>query len=88
MLFCGQHRQRAAQIFTNGAADASVVHLNDLFLAIGHQDVVVDVFLTELVFDDGNFLTVRFAEHALEQRGFSGTKKAGEDGDGDECYVA
>jgi len=66
-----QQRQRAAQVFADGAAHAAVAHLHDLFLGVGHQDLVVDVFGAELVFDHGDALPVRLGEHALEQRGLA-----------------
>ncbi|MNY26616.1 hypothetical protein D3C86_1604750 [compost metagenome] len=77
----GQQLQRLAQVFTDGAADAAIAHLHDLFLGLGLEDVGVDVFLTELVFNHGNLLAMGFAEHALEQRGLARTEKAREDGD-------
>ena len=85
--FGGQHGQRLSQILPYGAADTAVVHLDDLLLAVGQQDVVVDAFLTEFVLYDGDFLPVRFAQYALEERGFARAQKAGEDGGGNECHV-
>src|SRR5690606_37685930 len=84
----GQIGQGGAQVFTDGAADAPVVHLNDLFLAVIDQDVVVDVFFTEFVFDDRNLLAVCFGQYAFEQRGFAAAKKTGKDGDGYEAHHA
>ena len=79
-LFGCQQLQRFAQVFPDGATNATIAHLNDLFLGIGHQDVVVDVFFAKFIFNDGNFLAVGLLQHTLEQRGFAGAKKAGEDG--------
>src|SRR5690606_20227028 len=62
--------------------------LNDLFLAVIDQDVVVDVFFTEFVFDDRNLLAVCFGQYAFEQRGFAAAKKTGKDGDGNEAHQA
>ena len=78
--------QRGAQVFADGAADAAVAHLDDLLLAFSHEDVAVDVFLTEFVFDDGDFLAVGFLQDALEQRGFAGAEEAGDDGGGNEAH--
>ena len=82
----GQVLQGGAQIVADGAADAAVAHLDDVFGGVGHQDLVVDVLFAELVFDDRDFLAVGLGEHALEQGGFARTQKAGEDGCGDECH--
>ena len=76
----GQITQGGAQVFADGAAHAAVAHLDDLLVGVRHQDVVVDVFLAKLVLDDRNLLAVGLGEHALEQGGFSGTQKTGEDG--------
>ena len=54
-------------------------------LAVGDQDLVVDVLLAELVLDDGDLLAVRLGQHALEQRGLARAEEAGEDGGGDEA---
>ena len=81
----GQVGQRGAQVLADRAADAAVVQLDDLLLAVVHQDLVVDVLLAELVLDDGDLLAVRLGEHALEQRGLARAEEAGEDGGGDEA---
>ena len=81
----GQVGQRGAQVFTDRAAHAAVVHLDDLLLGVGHQDLVVDVLLAEFVFDDGDLLAMCLGEHALEQRGLAGSQEAGEDGDGNQA---
>ena len=44
----GQQLQGHAQVFADGAADAAVAHLDDLLVGVAHQDVAVDVFLTNL----------------------------------------
>ena len=44
----GQQLQGLAQVFADGAADAAVAHLDDLFVGLRHQDVVVDVLFAEL----------------------------------------
>jgi len=85
-LFLCQIGQGGAQVVTDGAADAAVAHLDDVFLRVCHQDLVVDVFFAELVLDHGDLLAVGFREHALEQRGLARAEKAGEDGGGDERH--
>ena len=76
----GQFLQSAAQIFADGAAHAAIAHLHDVFLGVAHQNVAVDVFLAKLVLDDSDFLAMRLAQDALEQRGFARAEKTGEDG--------
>jgi hypothetical protein len=85
-LLGGQQLQGFAQILADRAADAAVVHLDDVFLGVVDQDLVVDVFLAEFILDDGDLLAVRFGQHALEQRGLAGAQKAGEDGDGNQAH--
>ena len=70
-LFSGQKLQSGTQIFADGAAHAAVVHLDDLLVGVRDQDFVVDVFFTELVFNDGNFLAMGLGQDALEQGGFA-----------------
>lgn len=70
------------QVAANVAADAPVVHLEDLFLGVDHQ-IVVDARLAELVDDHGVALAVGLREDAVEEGRLSGTKVAGEDRDGD-----
>jgi hypothetical protein len=70
------------QVAAHGAADAAVVHFHDLLAGVLHQDFVVDVFLAELVFDDGNAHAVLFLQDAVEQGGLAGAEEAGEDGGG------
>ena len=86
-LFGGQQLQGLTQVFADRATDAAVAHLDDVFLRVGHEDVVIDVFFTELVFNDSNFLAVRLGQHALEERGFARAQKTGEDGGGDEGHA-
>ena len=63
--FGRQHLQGLAQVFTNGAADATIVHLDDGLLGVVDQNLVVDVFFTKLVFNHSDFLPVRFGQDAL-----------------------
>jgi len=84
--FGRQVAQGGAQVLADRAADATVVHLDDLLVGVGHEDVVVDVFFTELVFDDGDFLSVTLGQDAFEQGGFAAAEKTGKDGDGDQTH--
>ena len=75
--------QAGHQVTTDGAADAAVAHLHDLLVTVLHEDVVVDVLFTELVFDHGDLHAVLFGQDALEQRGLTAAEKARQDGDRD-----
>ena len=66
-----QQLQGFAQVFTDGAADAAIAHLQNLLFRLRLEDVGVDVFFAELVLDHGNLHAVRFMQHTLEQRGFA-----------------
>ncbi len=85
-LLGGQQLQGLAQVLADRAADAAVVHLDDVFLGVVDQDLVVDVFLAELVLDHGDFLAVGFGQDALEQCGFAGAEEAGQDGHGNQTH--
>ena len=85
-FFFGQIAQRRPQVFADGAANAAIAHLDDVFSHIGHQNFGVDVFLAKFVFDHGNFLAVGFGEHPLEQGGFSRAEKARQNGGRDETH--
>jgi len=81
-LFRRQIAEHARQIAANRAADAAVAHLDNLFVRVLHEDLVVDVLFAELVFDHGDFHAVLFIQDALEQGGFAAAEKAGQDSDG------
>ena len=83
-----QQLQGHAQVFADGAADATVTHLDDLLIGVRDQNVVVDVLFTELVLDHGDLLTMGLGQHALEQGGFARAQKAGQDGGGDQGHGA
>ena len=72
----------ADQVAANGAADAAVVHLVDLFVGLDDQ-VVVDADLPELVDHDRVALAVVLAEDTVEERRLAGAEIAGEHRDGD-----
>src|SRR5690606_8799801 len=68
------------QVTANGAADAAVVHLDDLLVAVLEQQVVVHALLAELVLDHRDAVAVLFPEDAVEQRGLAAAEETGEDG--------
>ena len=61
--------QRADQIAPHRAADAAIVHLEQLFVGVQDQ-LVVDADLAELVDDDGVAPAVIFREDTVQQRRF------------------
>ena len=71
----------ADEIAADGAADAAVVHLEELFVGLD-DELVIYADLAEFVFDDGEFLAVLLGEDAIEERGFAGAEETSEDGDG------
>jgi hypothetical protein len=48
-----------------------------------NNELVVHADLAELIFDNGDFFAVFFGKNMVQERGFSGAKKAGDDGYGD-----
>ncbi|CAM2147502.1 200 kDa antigen p200 [Paraburkholderia tropica] len=75
----GEH---AREVAADRAADAAVAHLDDLLVAVLHENFVVDILFAEFVLDHGDLHAVVFAEDALEQRGLAAAEEAGQDGDG------
>ena len=69
--FGRQVAQGRAQILADRATDAAIVHLDDLLLRLGHQDLGIDVLFAEFVFDHRNLLSMSFGQYALEQGGFA-----------------
>ena len=61
----GQVPKRCSKVFPNSATDTAVTHLNDLLTCLRDQNIVINIFFTKFVLDDGNFLTMRFAQNAL-----------------------
>ena len=81
-----QFAQDTDQVAAHRAANAAIVHLDDLLIAVLHQQVVVDAGFAELVFDHSDAVAVLLLEDAVEQSGFTASQKAGEDGDGDQRH--
>ena len=69
------------QVAAHRAADAAVVHLEDLFIGPDHQ-VVVDADFAEFVDDHRIAFAMLLGEDAVEQGGLAGAEIAGQDGDG------
>ena len=67
------------QIAAHRAADAAVVHLEDLLIGINYQ-LVVDAHLAELVDDHRHLEAVLVGEDPVEQGRLAGTEVTGEHG--------
>jgi hypothetical protein len=65
------------QIAAHSATDITIVHFDDLFIAVLNQNFIVDIFLAEFIFDHGDFIAVVFLQYAIEQGRFSRAQKAG-----------
>jgi hypothetical protein len=76
-----QAAENADKIPADAAADAAVVHLEQLFLALNYK-LVIDPDLPEFVFNHGELLAVVLSENPVEERGFSSAEEASEDSDG------
>ena len=75
MALGAQVGQRAHQVAADRAADAAVGQLDDFLVAVLHQQVVVDAFRSEFVFDDRDAAAMEFGQDALEQGGLARTEK-------------
>src|SRR6202161_2858936 len=67
------------EVAPHSAADAAVVHLDNLLAVTENENIVVDASLPEFILDDGNSLTVPLLKDAVKQRGLSRTEKTGKD---------
>src|SRR5690606_6249977 len=76
-----QVAEDANEVAAHGAADAAVVHLDDLLVAVLQQEFVVDAFFAELVLDDRDPVTVPFFQDPVQQRGFPAAEKPGKNSD-------
>src|ERR1700691_5117047 len=74
-----QISQDADQVAAHGAADAPIVHLEDLFLGIDHQ-FLIDADVAELILDHGDALAMAFSEDAVQQRGLARAQESGQYG--------
>ncbi len=77
----------AHQVATHGAAQAPVVHLDDLLVLVLHQDLAVHPGLAELVLDHGDALAVLLGEDAIEERRLPGAQESREYRNGDQVLV-
>jgi hypothetical protein len=79
-----QPAENTNEIAANTAADAAVVHLEQLFLALNDQ-LMIDADFAEFVFNHGELFAVVLSENPVEERGFSSAEEASENGDGNHC---
>ena len=74
------------EVAPDGAAEAPVVHLEDLLVGLD-DEFVVDADLAEFVLDHGDALAVVGGQDAVQERRLAGAEKAGEDGHRDARVV-
>ena len=75
--------QRSDQIAPDGAADAAIVHLEQLFVGV-QDEVVVDADLSEFIDDDRVAPAVVLGQDAVQKRRLARAKIARQHGYGDE----
>jgi len=73
-----ERAEDADEIAAHRAADAAVVHLDNLLVA-GLDDLVVDADLAELVLDHRDAVAVVLLQDPVEQRGLAAAEEPGED---------
>ena len=69
---------RLEQLAVDRAADAAIAQLHHVF-AGGDDQVVVDADFAKLIHEHGGFEPLLVAEDVVQQGGFAGPKKAGDD---------
>ncbi|MEI9894137.1 MAG: hypothetical protein WDN28_09685 [Chthoniobacter sp.] len=72
------------EILAHGAAQAAVGKLEHI-VGLFHQGAI-DADLADLIDDHGELVAVILLEDVVEERGFAGAEKAGEDGDRDRIH--
>ena len=77
----------ADEVSPHGAADAAVVHFEDLFIDLRGDEFIIDALQAEFVNDDGIFAVGFFGEDTIEKCGFACAEEPGKDGDGGEGSV-
>ena len=74
-----QLAEDAYEVTSHRAADATIVHLDDLLAAALEEQIIVHPSLAEFVLYHGDALAVTLAKDAIEQRRLARAKEAGED---------
>jgi hypothetical protein len=72
--------QNADQVPAHRAANAAVVHLDDLLAGLVQEDLVVDARLAELVLDHRDAMSVLLLQDTVDECGLSAPQKPGEYG--------
>src|SRR5206468_11291878 len=75
-----QLSENADKVAAHGAADAAVVHLDDLLAGFAQEDFVVHARLAELVLDHCDAVAVPLLEDTVHKRGLAASQEAGEYG--------
>ena len=70
----------ADEVPPHGAADATVIHLEEFLLRINHE-FMVNADLSELILNYGNSQAVLLGENSIEERRFACPKEAGKNSD-------
>ena len=73
---------RLHQLVVDRAADATVAQLHHVFIG-GDDQIVVDADFTELIHQHRGLHPLLIAQDVIQQRGFSRSEEAAENGDGD-----
>mmetsp|Transcript_7911 Transcript_7911/g.32110 ORF Transcript_7911/g.32110 Transcript_7911/m.32110 type:complete len:237 (+) Transcript_7911:616-1326(+) len=82
LLLTHQAVEDADEVAAHRAADAAVVHLEDLLLRLDHERVV-DADLAELVLNHGDPLAMVARQDVVDERGLARAKEARHNRDGD-----
>jgi hypothetical protein len=77
----------ADEISPHRAADAAVVHFEEFLFGID-DELVVDADLSEFILDHGNTQAMLLRKNPVEERGFAGSQKTGEDGDRNASFLS
>ncbi len=85
---CRQLRNLLQEIIAQGAADAAIGHFDQLFIRAGQIGAAlpneggIDVHFAHIIDDHRNAAVLAIVEHVVEQCRLSGSKKAGQDRNG------
>src|SRR5437870_511527 len=80
--------QDTDEVAAHGAADATVVHLDDLLAGFAQEDFVVHTRLAELVLDHRDAVAVLLLEDTVDERGLAASQEAGEYGHRNHVFLS
>ena len=73
-MFFGKFCQCSNEIGTDGATDATIAHFDNLFSVILNEDITVDIFFSEFIFNHGNaLLVIVVLEDPVQEGSLTGT---------------